>query len=463
MRREIELPLDIDRDGPVPIRQQIAVQLRSAISHGVLRAGQRVPSSRSLADSLGIARSTVLTSYLELEGEGWVSSRHGAGTFVTERPWPGTHADPPGVPRHRPEPALDMRPGDLDPAAMSMPSWRAAWRGIEPRAAPPPAAGDAELRDALAAHLGAARGLRCDASELVVCAGTNEAMVVLGLAFGWAGSTVAVEDPGYPAVRAAVEVVGSRCVPFDVAEPSAVLTRLRELAPTPAAVYLTPSHQYPLGHRIEPVLRRDLVTWARDSGTVLIEDDYDTEFRYGVSPLPSLAGLDPTANVIYLGTLSKTLDPGLRLTYLRVPPHLREPVLRVRGAVGATTPWPVQQAVTELLRTGALARHIARMRRIYTDRRNALLSALEPIPAIVGMSGIEAGLHIVAYLAPGIDAARVVAEARRRGVLIADLDEFRMRPGPADPAVVFGYSKLGPAPLRRAVAVVASLPALACG
>jgi GntR family transcriptional regulator / MocR family aminotransferase len=460
MRREVELPLDIDRDGPVPIREQIVVQLRSAIGHGVLRVGQPMPSSRSLARSLGIARSTVLTSYLELEGEGWVSSRHGAGTFVTERPGTAARVHPASAPHGRPEPVLDMRPGDLDPSVMSMRSWRAAWRQIEPRAAPPPAAGDAELRDALATYLGAARGLRCDPSELVLCSGTNEALVVLGLAFGWARATVAVEDPGYPAVRAAIEAVGSRCVPFDVSEPSAVLTRLRELAPAPAAVYLTPSHQYPLGHRIEPGLRRDLVAWARESATLLIEDDYDAEFRFGVPPLPSMAALDQAADVIYLGTLSKTLDPGLRLSYLRVPPHLLEPVLRVRGAVGATTPWPVQQAVTELLRTGALARHIARIRRIYSDRRNALLSALEPIPAIIGISGIEAGLHVVARLKPGIDAAWVVDRARCRGVLIADLDEFRITPRPAVPALIFGYSKLDPTQLRRAIAIVAEIPAL---
>jgi GntR family transcriptional regulator/MocR family aminotransferase len=459
--RDLELPLELHRGNPTPLREQIVGQLRSAIAEGVLRAGHRMPSSRVLARGLGIARSTVIASYLELEGEGWISSRHGAGTFVAPRPGLGCTGERAAAFQPDPVAVLDARPGDLDPSIMSMPSWRAAWRGIAPHAAPPPPAGSAELRDALAAHLGSARGLRCGASEIVLCAGTNEAMVLLGLALGWAGRAIAVEDPGYPQTRAALDLIGVRWVPVDVSPPDTLLALLADLPEPPAAVYLTPSHQYPLGHRIGPQQRRDLLAWANIAGALIVEDDYDAEFRFGVAPLPSLAGLDPSSDVVYVGTLSKVLDPGLRLTYLRVPPHRLRQVLRARSALGSTTPWPVQQAVTELLRSGGLARHIARVRRLYADRRQALLSALQTLPAVTGIEGIEAGLHVVAHLRAPLDAAAVRRQARSRGLLVADLDEFRARPRPDRPALVLGYSKLDPAGLRRAVGVLAALPALA--
>ena len=342
-------------------------QLRRAITDGLLRAGDPLPSTRVLAQRLGIARSTVVACYLELEGEGWVSSSHGAGTFVTDMLTARPFRQPARPGRRRWPDALELRPGDLDPCLVPMPEWRRAWRGVAPAGVPAPAAGTDELRADLAGYLASSRGLRCRPEEIVVCAGTAEALLVLALGLGWAGRTVAVEDPGYPPVRRLLAKLGTTVTPLDVTEPAAVPRRLTELNPKTAAVYLTPSHQYPLGHRMTVEDRHAVLTWSQASGAVLIEDDYDGEFRFDISPVSSMAGMRPDARVAYIGTMSKVLDPGLRLTYLRVPPALLPDVLDARESLTSTVSIQVQQIglpVHQVRRAGQAHRQDApRLRR----------------------------------------------------------------------------------------------------
>jgi GntR family transcriptional regulator/MocR family aminotransferase len=460
---DIPVPMSLDRHGPVSLREQILTQLRSAIADGVLDSHDPLPSSRALAAGLGVARGTVLACYLELEGDGWIYSTHGAGTFVADR---RRRAERPPEPNEPPVPSpaptrSSLMPGELDPTVVPMTAWRAAWRAAAaPSATPAPPAGAPELRAALAGYLSSARGLPCHADEIVVCAGTSEAIVLLGLAFGWHGRDIGVEDPGYPAVRQVLYRLGARVTPLDVTGPDSLLHSLRARPRPPAAVYLTPSNQHPLGHRIETAARYRLLAWAAETGTALIEDDYDGEFRFGVAPLASLAGLAPDGNAIYLGTMSKILDPGLRLAYLRVPPRMRETVLAARADLGSTVGTPTQAAVTHLLRSGELSRHIARVRRLYADRRRALLRSLGEVPAVGRVRGMDAGLHVVAELHPDLSSAAVVAQALDRGVALCDMDDFRATPDPSAPALVLGYGALSPNALRRAVATLAACPEL---
>lgn len=455
MRTDLNLPLAIDRDSPDGIRTQIVGQLRSAIRDGLLRPQDPLPSSRVLAARLGVARATVTACYEQLEGEGWLHSEQGSGTFVTDAHQEAALSKDAAPVADEPPGTLSLRPGDIDPRLVDATMWRRAWRSVTPSSAPAEPAGLASLRTELAGYLGSSRGLLCRPEEIVVCSGTNEALLLLAFAFGWIGDTVAVEDPGYLPLRALLEKVGVTPVAVDMARPDEVPDDLAALSPKPAAVCLTPSHQYPLGHRMSVPTRERLLEWARSSGTVLVEDDYDGEFRYDVPPLSSLAGLDPAAPTVYLGTLSKVLDPGLRLAYLRVPPALLPAVLDARTRLGSSVSTPSQQVLVELLRSGELARHIARVRRTYADRRRAALRALEAIPAIRAVHGIEAGLHVVVDLAPGISAADVVDRAAARGLLLADLDEFRFVPDPQHPALVVGYGTHAPAELRRAIGVLA--------
>jgi GntR family transcriptional regulator / MocR family aminotransferase len=261
---------------------------------------------------------------------------------------------------------------------------------------------------------------------------------------------VAVEDPGYPQVRQLLRMLGCTVIPFDVADPASVPARLAGLSPSPAAVYLTPSHQYPLGHRMSVAERQAALDWAQESGAVLIEDDYDGEFRFDTPPVSSMAGMCPDGQVAYVGTMSKVLDPGLRLAYLRVPPPLLPRVLEAKEVLGSTVSVQAQQAVSALLRSGELARHIARMRRVYADRRRTLLDVLATVPGITRVGGLEAGLHALVELDPAVNAVALVRMAASRGLLVADLDEFRDSPDPAHPAILVSYSTGEPAGLRRA-------------
>ncbi|HEX4248279.1 MAG TPA: PLP-dependent aminotransferase family protein [Pseudonocardia sp.] len=463
MFHEIDKLVTLDRGSGYSLRDQIVEQLTAAMRDGVLVAGDPLPSTRSLAAALGVARTTVVACYLRLEGEGWLHSSHGSGTFVVDRPDESAGAgpvEPEPAPAEPPAPMFDLVPGNLDPSVLATPRWRAAFRPSHATGTVPPAQGLPALRAALAEHLRSARGLACRPEEIVLCAGTSEGLAVLGLALGWPGHDVAVEDPGYPAVGMVLRRIGARVLPIAVDGAASVLAGLRNLPAPPAAVYLTPSHQYPLGHRLHEDERRDLLAWSADTGAVLLEDDYDGEFRFGVAPLPSLAGLDPAADTVYLGTLSKVLDPALRIAYLRVPPQLLDAVLASRADLGSTTSESAQEAVVRMLRSGELSRHIARARRLYADRRRAVLQELAAVPAVTGIRGTEAGLHLVVELAPAVRTAVLVAEAAERGVHVDDLDSCRAAPDPDRPALVVGYGALAPTRLRLAIERLASCPEL---
>jgi len=470
MFHELDHLVTLDRGAGSSLREQIVGQLRTAMRDGLLVAGDPLPSSRSLASALHVARSTVVACYLELEGEGWLYSYHGAGTFVADRPEKqsagataavGAVGPPPTNTPPEPSAAVfDLTPGVLDPTVVATPEWRAAFRPSPATGIAPPPQGLPALRAALASHLRSARGLACRPDEIILCAGTAEGLVVLGLALGWPGRQIAMEDPGYPAIRMLLRRIGATVLPVAVDGPVPLREALRSLSTPPAAVYLTPSHQYPMGHRLHENERRSLLSWSANTGTLLIEDDYDSEFRFGVAPLPSLAGLDPTANTIYLGTLSKILDPALRIAYLRVPPHLLDAVAASRTDLGSTTSESAQESVLRMLRSGELARHIARARRLYADRRRATMQALADIPAVTGMRGMEAGLHLVVELTPGIRTTVLIAEAAAREVHVADLDSFRHQPDPHRPALVVGFGALSPTKLRQAIERLASCPEL---
>jgi GntR family transcriptional regulator/MocR family aminotransferase len=459
VRADLDIPIHIDRSSGESVGRQVAGQLRRAIADGMLRAGDPLPSTRLLAQRLGVARSTVVACYLELEGEGWVTTSHGAGTFVADALIAGTDgatAGDAGQPAAGEPPAgcLELRPGDLDPRLVATAEWRRSWHGTVPAGVPAPSAGTEEIRSDLAGYLASSRGLRCRPEEIVVCAGTTEALLVLALGLGWAGQPVAVEDPGYPPVRRLLSALGATVIPLDVTDPGSMPIRLAGMAPVPSAVYLTPSHQYPLGHRMTTRDRNAVLDWSDATGAVLIEDDYDSEFRFDVAPVPSMAGMRPESRVAYVGTMSKVLDPGLRVAYLRVPSVLLPAVLGARETLGSTVPAQVQHAVSRLIRSGELARHIARMRRVYAERRRVLLSVFADLPGIRQVRGLEAGLHVLAELDPRLRAAAIVAAAAARGLSIADLDEFRSRPDPERPGLLISYSSGEPTGLRRAAEIL---------
>jgi GntR family transcriptional regulator/MocR family aminotransferase len=451
----VELPVAADRHAPLPLTGQIAAQLREALAAGRLAAGERLPSTRALAAALGVSRTVVTAAYTQLFAEGWLEGRHGSGTYVAPgaagpRPPATARAIPPGADWVQPDgpAAVSLRPGipwqaGIDPAA-----WRRAWRhaGTEPVPAQPDPRGRAALREVLTGYLRRSRGVSAPPDQILVTRGVSAGLGLVAAALLQPGDRVGVEEPGYQAARAVFSSRGAQLVPCRVDGDGLVV---EELPGDLRLVYTTPAHQYPLGGRLPVPRRHALAAWARATGALIVEDDYDGEFRYDVAPLPTLFGLDPDV-VIYLGTTSKTLTPALGAGWLVARRDLL-PVLTAAAAdLGERVSGPVQLAVTELLASGELERHVRRMRHEYARRRAVMVTVLGG-----GLTGDTAGMHMVLELPPGT-ATAVAAAARERGVEVATLDRYFAGP-PTREGLVLGYGAADLAAVSRGCQVIAGI------
>ncbi|HZW41162.1 MAG TPA: PLP-dependent aminotransferase family protein, partial [Agromyces sp.] len=460
--------LVIDRASGAPLGVQLVEGLRRGILGGALRAGDAVPSTRALASELGVSRSAVVAAYEQLAGEGYLEMRQGAPTRVAELAGrPGTSDSPspasnrremPSGPRPQGDlrrlgvgtaepPRIDLLPGRPSTSRIDTRAWRAAWRhaaALEIPSESPPPFGVQRLRAEIADHLRQARGVACDADDVVVTAGTSEALALVAsaLALLTGGEPViAVEHPGYPSARRTLERRGARTVPTAVDVDGLIVESLRRMPRPPDAVMVTPSHQYPLGGRLPVAARLELMEWARETDAIVLEDDYDSEYRHLGPPLPALASLDDAGRVVLVGSFSKVLTPWLRLGYLVLPanPALREAVARVRADEPCPVPGVAQDAVAALLASGAVRRHIAVTRRDYAHRRRLVLEVLGGI-VDAPLSGLDGGLHAVVRL-PGHEAsAAVVARLGAEGVAVAPLADYSAVPGDEEPGIVLGYA-----------------------
>lgn len=423
-----------------PRAQELAQQIRLAILEGRLRAGTRLPSTRALAESLGCSRTLVTAVYEELVAEGYLEARRGSGTYVAaELPvgsvvTEGVESPPPQwlEPLRNPDgdsPGSDECRVDFTLARqvvepVSRRSWARMWRAVgrqsPPRDAGPPE-GDPGLREAIAEYLGRARALRCGPDDVVVTTGGVRALDLVAQAVLRPGDPVAVEEPGYPAARRTLEDRGAVLLPVRVDDDG---LRVVELGSAPLVVYVTPSHQYPLGVRMSVSRRVALLEWAARHDRLVVEDDYDSELRFDGPPLPALAGMDRAGRVVYVGTFSKILAPGLRLGYVVAPRWLRERLVRLRERSGDRVPWPVQRALAAFLAGGDFDRHVRRVRRQYAERRSALREALQPASGVARLRGMEAGLHAFLEFAPELDELHLAEVARRRGVRVSPLAPF---------------------------------------
>lgn len=489
--------LVIDRDGARPLGAQLVEGLRRGILDGRLRPGDPVPSTRSLASELGVARSSVVSAYDQLAGEGYLEVRQGAPTRVaplvrveeptsvrTEERTPRASRDPLGQPGSRDAAArlldqqeaapLELRPGLPSMARLDERAWRAAWRAAAKHAVPgdiPPDFGSPRLRAEIADHLRHARGLTCSPDDVVVTAGTSDAVALLASALRImvdGTPRVAVEHPGYPSARRVMERRGAlETVPVPVDADGIDVPALRGIRPAPHAVMVTPHHQYPLGGRLPVAARLELLEWAAASGAVVIEDDYDSEFRHVGAPLPALASLDRGGRAVLVGSFSKVLTPWLRLGYVVLPadPTLREAVATVRDDETCPVPGIAQEAMAELLASGAVRRHIAAARRDYAHRRTLVIEALSGIDG-APLTGLDGGLHAVLRVPSHEIAARVVARLAADGVAISSLADYSAIPGEGPSGLILGYgspsdTQLADALARLRAAVVRELAASA--
>ena len=504
------LQIAIDPAAEEPLYRQVYDALRDAILNGRLSPGARLPSTRVLAGDFGVARNTVLQAFEKLRREGYIVGKRGGGSRVQSKipdallqvrspvcrgrvpQQPTAPAAPSGLSQRAPagdvHAAVSKRgallaesgrlfinscgavplPFELSSAAVDafpMRAWaRIAarrWRHSEIDFADGDPAGEKPLRAAIAEYLAAARDARCSPEQVLIVNGAQQALHLLAQVLLDPGDAVWLEDPGYVGARAAFAAAGARVVPVPVDAEGLDVAAGERAAHDARVAYVTPSHQFPLGVLMSVCRRLELLSWARRNGAWIVEDDYDSEFRYAGRPLPCLQGLDinsatpgATARVLYVGTFSKTLVPGLRLGYMVVPDELVDTFRSARSAIDRYTPTATQRILADFIGEGHYTRHIREMRNLYAERQAALIDA-----AAVRLDGtlrIEpdpAGLHLVAWLPDGIDDAHAAELAAAQGIRVSPLSRFRMlEPAkPAPGALVLGYAAYDQSLIRAAV------------
>jgi GntR family transcriptional regulator/MocR family aminotransferase len=478
--------LGLDRGAALPLQRQLYDGVRQAILAGRLRPGARLPSTRALAADLGASRNTVLAAFEQLGAEGYLEGRVGSGTAVARalpeslleaRPEAGGAGRPPG---RRPRlsrrgerlagtglaltrapaaprpfrtglPALDAFPLDTW-ARLVARRWRRAPRQLLDYGDP---AGYLPLREAIAAYLRASRAVRCEAGQVIVVTGSQQAVDLAARVLADAGDTAWIEEPGYPGARGALAASGLALAPVPVDAEGLDVRAGARRAPRARLVYVTPSHQYPLGVTMSLQRRLALLDWAGRTGAWVLEDDYDSEYRYAGRPLAALQGLDGAGRVIYVGTFSKVLFPGLRLGYVVVPPALVEAFTAARALADRHPPGVTQAALADFLDGGHFARHLRRTRALYAERQTALVEAARRhLGGLLRVSPAEAGMHVVGWLPDGVDDRAAARAALAAEVEVAPLSAYRLR-GPGAGGLVLGYAAFGPREIADGVARLA--------
>jgi GntR family transcriptional regulator / MocR family aminotransferase len=509
-----DLPVMVDRASAAPLAVQISAQLQAAVTGGVLHAGDRLPSSRDLAATLGVSRTVVTNAYARLFAEGWLEGRHGSGTYVADGTQPpAALSTAPGqglggeggrgftaaahqadlerkrVSRHRAvplpgskaptaasgkpagadepggrAPLIDLQPGISWAAGIEPAAWRRAWRqaGAQLPSRWPDPYGLPELREAIAAYLRRSRGLAVGPAHVLVTQGVSSGLALLADAVLTPGDKAGMEDPGYPTGREVLHRAGARVVPCRVDAHGIVP---EELPGDLRLLYTTPAHQYPLGGRLPVSRRQALIAWARATGAIIVEDDYDSEFRYDVGPLPALHSMDPDV-IVYLGTASKVLATAFGAGWLVAPPELVDKLAALRPRLGVRIPEPVQHAVLALLRSGDLERHVRKMRLEYARRRAALVDGLTRAgrdTAGVGqhrgpfrLLGDTAGMHVVLELPDDVPAGALIGAAAERGIAVYPLDRY-FAGQPTINGLIIGYGTATLPQIRRAAAELATV------
>jgi GntR family transcriptional regulator/MocR family aminotransferase len=452
---DVDLVISLDGTGERSVRVYRA--LRAAIEDGRLPAGHRLPATRVFAAELGVARGSVASAYERLVAEGYLTARVGRGTFVAPvrtgtrprrvagdplRPRAGWDLLPLPVSSDEDKPRYDFRTGIPDAELFPFDTWRrlvaaeVRLRANSPGTYADPA-GHPALRAAIARYLGVARSIRVTPADVLVTNGTQQALDLIARVLVRPGDVVAVEEPGYPPARRLFGSLGARVVGVPVDEEGLVVDDLPAGA---RLVYATPSHQFPLGRPMSLARRHALLDWARGRPAAIVEDDYDSEFRFSSRPLEPLYALGPE-RVLYVGTFSKSMLPTVRTGFVLVPPSLRAALVAARQVTDGFGQTAMQAALARFIEDGELARHVRRATRSYAARHAAIVGRLS------GIAGLEvvpsaAGLHVTALWRGPTDSARVVARAARAGVALDDLGAYSQA---RTPGFVFGFGAVAPA------------------
>jgi GntR family transcriptional regulator/MocR family aminotransferase len=464
-------PIPIDSRKKRSIYGQLYDWFRAAITEGRMRPGQRLPSTRSMSAELGISRISVFNAYEQLHSEGYLETFVGSGTCVA-RAIPDEALSPSIVHKRRPHqlttpPApriVSVRASallkvvsepwlhSLGPFRVSLPAldhfpiniWakllaRHSRRQSRAMMAYGNALGYLPFREAIAEYLGTFRGVRCDASQILVTSGSQQALQICAQALLNPGDDLLIEEPGYPGARLAFASAGVQLIPVPVDDDGMIIEKISSRRRFGRVAYVTPSHQYPLGMTMSAARRMSLLKWATHSGSWIIEDDYDSEYRFGSRPIAALQGLDIHARVIYIGTLSKVLFPALRIGYVVVPEDLIPVFSAVRDAADIFSSMLYQAVLTDFIREGHFARHVRKMRMLYMDRRKTLVNAIRThLGGSVEIIGDDAGMHLVVLLPVGLDDVALSNKAAQNGISAIPLSSCYMKP-PSRGGLILGY------------------------
>lgn len=454
----------------VTLYQALYTHMRTAILSGELKGGMKLPSTRALADELNISRNTVLNAYRQLLDEGYLEGREGSGTFVA-RVLPESLLT---APRHskpkiaQPQQAESPRPvfSERAKAQISAAQPPSSGKLPYPFLAEAPAldtfpyklwsrlvvrqtrllpinnfayqdsAGYRPLREAIAAHVAVSRQVHCTPDQVMIVSGSQGALDLAARMLVNAGDSVWVEDPGYPGARGAFIGSGAHLIPVPVDDEGLVVEAGVARAPKARLVYITPSHQFPLGVTMSIARRLALLDWAKRANAYILEDDYDSEFRYAGRPLATLQGLDDADRVIYIGTFSKVLFPSIRIGYMILPSPLVDPFLKVRRMIDIHSPMPEQAVLADFITEGHFTRHLRRMRTLYAERRIALLEAIRELPLEVYSP--QAGIHCVGWLPDGMDDQILAEKAANYDLGLTPISTFSIEPLPRK-GLLLGY------------------------
>ncbi len=467
-----------EREPGMPATRWLYASLRRGILEGRLRPGKRLPASRDLATRYGLSRGTIVAAFDQLKREGYLETRAGSGTFVARvlperllqapRPAPTRPAPARSHPRHlsgygrrvrlfphlRPgpirafrtdQPALDLFPTTLW-AQVAGRRLRQASMDLLLACGP---MGYRPLQEAVADYLTTSRGVVCVAEQVAIVSGVQEALDLVGRLLVDRGDRVVIENPGYIGATLAFEALGATVVPAGLDEEGIILgdASLRGAR----LLYLTPAHQFPLGVCMSLARRLAVLEWARSTGTMIIEDDYDSEYRYAGRPVPALQGLDRNGMVIFAGSFSKVLFPSLRLGYLIVPPDLMDFLAAAQSVTNRHAPLLEQAVLADFIAGGHFGRHVRRMREIYAERLSVLLdSARERLAGLLDVSDVEAGLQTAGWLREGTDGKAAAQAAARRDVEVTPLGRYG-RGRVAQNGLHLGFAAIDPREIRRGV------------
>jgi GntR family transcriptional regulator / MocR family aminotransferase len=468
----------LDRRSSTPLYKQLYEAIRQDILRGALKKRLRLPSTRYFAAELNVSRNIVVIAFEQLLAEGYLQSKTGAGTFVADTlPEEVLQVQNQSVNGDRSlsdrgriikkmarsipvaDPRLRYAPfrfGLPALAALPLENWGRLllenYRKASPEiGVPSNPAGHMRLREAIASYVGVARGVRCQVEQVIIINGSQQAIDLATRVLADPGDYAVIEDPGYLGARSALEAAGIRLLPGKVGKEGLLVGRLPKKQSKVRLVYVTPSHQFPLGVVLSLPNRLQLLDWAAHHDAWILEDDFDSEFRYESKPIPALQGLDQNGRVIYMGTFSKVLFPSLRLGYLIVPEDLVDAFVAARWISDRSSPLVEQAALADFITQGHLASHIRRMRALYMERRSVLMRVIrEEMSDILETWDSEAGMHTVGWLPPGIADTRISEEAARSGLNTLPVSSFALR-HLSRGGLLLGYAAFPPEVLRRSM------------